>query len=88
MTMKKEIIVIDKRIDRNHSICYYLKLAQEVIVIATGMTGRKLGGYVCTYGGFTTTSRGRDCQDSQIDVQMDFNKNLAKLTVWTGTTSI
>lgn len=82
--MKREIIVIDKRINRDHYIWYYYKLAQEMITIATGMTNRKLGGCVCTYDGFVTTSHRRDSQDSQIDIEMDFVKNLAKLTVWDG----
>lgn len=82
--MKREIIVIDKRIHRDHYICDYYKLAQEMITIATGMTNRKLGGCVCAPDSFSTTSWMRDSQDVQIDVQMDFKKNLAKLTVWDG----
>lgn len=82
--MKREIIVIDKRINSGHYIWDYYKLAQEMITIATGMTNRKLGGCVCTYDGFVTTSHRRDSRDSQIDIEMDFRKNLAKLIVWDG----
>lgn len=79
--IKREIIVTDKRINRGHYIRDYYKLAQEMITTATGMANRKLGGYVCTYDCFVTTSHSRD---SQIDIEMDFDKNLAKLTVWDG----
>lgn len=77
----KTMTIKDSRINRNNDMGGYIRLCNEIIKAHGFNKDFNNSGCKMSFNNFKTTAYKKNYQDFQIDVNLDFNKGIALITI-------